>query len=130
MIADSPADAHSSTIEASSSRPSVASAAARAMESMTPVATSPPTITNRPAKNASVGHSTSLATSLASSLEAASRVSPPTMATTDGCRCSTVCSTNAAVTTVSTMRLTTSSRMSRMASRSRNAAMLSARSGS
>ena len=31
---------------------------------MTPVLTSAPTMTNRPAKNTSVGHSTSLATSL------------------------------------------------------------------
>ena len=58
-IADSAAGAPSSSTVAGHSLPSTAPVAARAGVSMTPVATRAPTITNRPAKKMSVGHSTS-----------------------------------------------------------------------
>ncbi len=97
---------------------------------MTPVSMRPPIMTNSPAKNARVGHSTSARTSLVSALETATSRPAPSRATMLGAKCSTGCRTNPAMTRASTIRPWTSMRGSRIASRSSRSMISAARSGS
>ena len=53
---------------------------------MTPTSTSAPTMTNRPMKNTSVGHSTSSRNSFGSVRETATSAPAPSRATIDGSR--------------------------------------------
>ena len=71
--------------------------------SMTPVLTRAPTMTNRPAKNTRVGHSTSSRYSPRLELRRSATSTPaPSRATTDGSRCSTGAATKATMTRAST----------------------------
>src|SRR5690606_27013309 len=83
-IAETTADPNSSPIVVSSGCPAVASTAALDTCSMTPVWTSAPTMTNSPAKNTSVGHSTSASDCSVVTLVKATSTPAPSSATTDG----------------------------------------------
>ena len=86
--------------------------------SMTPVWTRPATMTNRPMKNTSVGHSTSRSTSPTSRSDTSSITPAPTSAMIDGVRWKNSCSVNARATTASTISERVSSFGSRIARRS------------
>ena len=106
------------SMEPPSSRSPTASARASETRPMTPVSMRPPIMTNRPAKKARVGHSTSASTSLVCAVEIATSRPAPSSATMLGAKSSTGWSTNPAMTRVSTVRPWASMRGSRIASRS------------
>ena len=121
MNAPSTADPNSSAVAARNQLSPNAACGRRPRAPMTPVCTSPATMTNSPMKNTSVGHSTSGSTSVTSTLVTSSIVPAPTSATIDGATCSTECSPNPTMTRASTARDRISSRVSLMARRSCNA---------
>ncbi len=127
---DMAAEPNSSTVAASRYRSPNAAVAARPTWSMTPVATRPPTITNRPMKKTRVSHSTSTSRSPTGRRASSTARPAPSNATTAGSMCSTGCSTNPSMTSTSTPRVRRSRRGSRIASRSTSSMTPAARSGS
>ena len=96
------ADPNSSSVAASRNCPPTASTARSPSHSMTPTFTSAPTMMNSPMKKTRVSHSTSSRNS-SFDVRLTRIIRPaPRSATTDGSRCSTLCSTNATMTSAST----------------------------
>ncbi|TDV44245.1 hypothetical protein CLV71_114155 [Actinophytocola oryzae] len=130
MTPDSSANTNRTSTTAVSASPPVASAAIPARSPITPVFTSAPIITNSPAKNSSVSHSTLARNSFGLLDEISTRIPAPSNATTDGSTWNTECPMNPANTATSTTPHLTSGTMSWMASRSFSSITLAARSGS
>ena len=100
--AEPPAAPQRITIASAVREPSVRSARASAIRSITPRSSSPPTITKRPTKKKIVDHSTRSSACSTSSAATSSITVAPVSATTAGSRCSVVCRKKAMIVPPST----------------------------